>query len=81
MLTTPISVSTCNPYMDRPPVAIYVHGLASGDSATTFDKLAENFSQFVWFSADFGDEYTIQEAISGSTEKIDGIGNKWILVE
>ncbi|MBP3643374.1 MAG: hypothetical protein J6J22_01855 [Alistipes sp.] len=28
-----------------------------------------------------GDEYTIQEAISGSTEKIDGIGNKWILVE
>lgn len=28
-----------------------------------------------------GEEYTIQEAISGSTEKIDGIGNKWILVK
>lgn len=28
-----------------------------------------------------GEEYTIQEAVSSSKEKIDGIGNKWILVE
>lgn len=28
-----------------------------------------------------GEEYTIQEAESGSKEKIDGIGHKWIVVE
>ena len=28
-----------------------------------------------------GEEYTIQEAVSDSKEKIDGIGNKWILTE
>jgi predicted esterase YcpF (UPF0227 family) len=55
-LNTPISVSSCDPYMDRPPVAIYVHGLASGANATTFDKLAKRFPQFVWISADFGEE-------------------------
>ncbi|MBE6210783.1 MAG: hypothetical protein E7130_04015 [Rikenellaceae bacterium] len=55
-LNIPISVSSCDPYMDRPPVAIYVHGLASGANASTIDKLAKRFPQFVWISADFGEE-------------------------
>ena len=55
-LNTPISVSTCDPYLDRPPVAIYVHGLASGAKASTFDKLAKRFPQFVWMSTDFGED-------------------------
>ena len=55
-LNTPISVSSCDPYMDRPPVAIYVHGLASGANATTFDKLAKRFPQFIWMSTDFGED-------------------------
>ena len=55
-LTTPITVSTCDPYLDRPPVAIYVHGLASGANATTFDKLAKRFPQFIWMSTDFGED-------------------------
>lgn len=55
-LNNPISVSTCDPYMDRPPVAIYVHGLASGAKTSTFDNLAKRFPQFIWMSADFGEE-------------------------
>ena len=55
-LNTPVSVSTCDPYLDRLPVAIYVHGLASGANASTFNKLAKRFPQFIWMSADFGEE-------------------------
>ena len=55
-LNTPISVSTCDPYLDRPPFAISVHGLASGAKASTFDNLAKRFPQFIWMSADFGEE-------------------------
>ena len=55
-LNTPISVSTCDPYLDRPPFAIYVHGLASGANATTFHKLAKRFPQFIWMSTDFGED-------------------------
>lgn len=55
-LNNPISVSTCDPYLDRPPVAIYVHGLASGAKASNFDNLAKRFPQFIWMSADFGEE-------------------------
>jgi predicted esterase YcpF (UPF0227 family) len=55
-LNTPISVSTCDPYLDCPPFAIYVHGLASGAKATTFDKLATRFPQFIWMSTDFGED-------------------------
>lgn len=55
-LNTPISLSIGDPYMDRPPVAIYVHGLASGANATTFKRLAKRFPQFVWLTADFGEE-------------------------
>ena len=55
-LNTPISVSTCDPYLDRPPFAIYVHGLASGANATTFHKLTKRFRQFVWVSTDFGED-------------------------
>lgn len=54
-LNTPISASSCDPYMDRPPFAIYVHGLASGANATTYDKLAKSFPQFVWLTTDFGE--------------------------
>lgn len=55
-LNTPITVSTCDPYMDRPPVAIYVHGLASGANGTTGGQLAKLFPQFVWMSTDFGED-------------------------
>lgn len=48
-----------DPYMDSPPVAIYVHGLASGANATTCDKLAKRFPQFVWITADFGEELAV----------------------
>ena len=52
----PIVDISGDPYMDRPPFAIYVHGLASGANATTLDKLAKRFPQFVWILADFGEE-------------------------
>ena len=55
-LNTPISVSSCDPYMDRPPVAIYVHGLASGVNGTTSGQLAKLFPQFVWLTTDFGED-------------------------
>ena len=55
-LHTPISVSSCDPYMDRLPVAIYVHGLASGANGTTGGQLAKLFPQFVWMSTDFGED-------------------------
>lgn len=56
MKENPNMVVMGDPYMDRPPVAIYVHGLASGANATTFDKLAKRFPQFVWMSTDFGED-------------------------
>lgn len=52
----PIVDISGDPYMDRPPFAIYVHGLASGANASTLDKLAKRFPQFVWILADFGEE-------------------------
>ena len=37
------------------PVAIYVHGLASGAAATTFRSFKKQFTQFEWISDDFGE--------------------------
>ena len=56
MKENPNMVVMGDPYMDRPPVAIYVHGLASGANATTFDKLAKRFPQFIWMSTAFGED-------------------------
>lgn len=55
-LTNPITVSTCDPCMDRPPVAIYVHGLASGAYSLNFKKMTDRFSQFTWAMAEFGED-------------------------
>ena len=41
---------------DQPPVAIYVHGLASGAKGTTYDQLAKRFEQFRWITTDFGED-------------------------
>ena len=41
---------------DQPPVAIYVHGLASGANGTTYHQLAKRFEQFRWITTDFGED-------------------------
>ena len=41
---------------DFPPVAIYVHGLASGATGTTFNVLARKLKQYKWITADFGED-------------------------
>ena len=43
-----------DPIDDR-PVAIYVHGLASGAAGTTFNSLARKFKQYRWITTDFGE--------------------------
>lgn len=40
---------------DERPVAIYVHGLASGAVGTTFNTLAKKFTQYRWITTDFGE--------------------------
>jgi predicted alpha/beta-fold hydrolase len=40
---------------DERPVAIYVHGLASGAAGTTFNTLAKEFTQYRWITTDFGE--------------------------
>lgn len=37
------------------PVAIYVHGLASGAYGTTFKSLSRKFKQYRWITTDFGE--------------------------
>ena len=45
-----------SPYpIDNRPVAIYVHGLASGAAGTTFNSLARKFKQYRWITTDFGE--------------------------
>ena len=56
MNENPIVEILGDPYMDRPPVAIYVHGLASGANGTTSGQLAKLFPQFVWLTTDFGED-------------------------
>ena len=41
---------------DSRPVAIYVHGLASGASGTTIHTLARKLKQYRWITTDFGEE-------------------------
>lgn len=43
------------PYNDQ-PVAIYVHGLASGANAATGKTLSKRFSNFNWITTDFGED-------------------------
>lgn len=43
------------PYNDQ-PVAIYVHGLASGANAATGKILSKRFSNFNWITTDFGED-------------------------
>lgn len=38
------------------PVAIYVHGLASGGDCQTFQELKKRFPQFYWVSNDYGED-------------------------
>lgn len=40
---------------DLRPVAIYVHGLASGAAGTTFNSLARKFKHYRWITTDFGE--------------------------
>lgn len=42
--------------MDNRPIAIYVHGLASGASGGSSGALAELFPQFAWVAPDFGED-------------------------
>lgn len=43
------------PYNDQ-PVAIYVHGLASGANAATGKILSKRFNNFNWITTDFGED-------------------------
>lgn len=43
------------PYNDQ-PVAIYVHGLASGANASTGKALSKRFNNFNWITTDFGED-------------------------
>lgn len=40
---------------DNLPLAIYVHGLASGAAGTTFGTLARKLKQYRWITTDFGE--------------------------
>ena len=41
--------------IDGRPVAIYVHGLASGAAGTTFCSLARKFKHYRWITTDFAE--------------------------
>ena len=54
-LDTPIiPIVSPDPVDDR-PVAIYVHGLASGAAGTTINLLARKLKQYKWITTDFGE--------------------------
>lgn len=54
-LDTPIiPIISPDPVDDR-PVAIYVHGLASGAAGTTINLLARKLKQYKWITTDFGE--------------------------
>lgn len=52
--TSIIPIVSPDPANER-PVAIYVHGLASGAAGTTFNSLARKFKQYRWITTDFGE--------------------------
>ena len=47
---------------DQLPVAIYVHGLASGANGTTYNQLAKRFEQFRWITTDFDEDALLGRA-------------------
>lgn len=51
----PIISITSPELCDNLPVAIYVHGLASGAAGTTINTLARKFKQYRWITTDFGE--------------------------
>lgn len=55
-LDTPIiPIVSPDPVDDR-PVAIYVHGLASGAAGTTINSLARKLKPYRWITTDFGED-------------------------
>ena len=42
--------------VDDRPMAIYVHGLASGAAGTTINSLARKLKQYRWITTDFGED-------------------------
>jgi predicted alpha/beta-fold hydrolase len=53
--------------IDNRPVAVYVHGLASGAAGTTFNSLARKFKKYRWITTDFG------ECIEGNVAMLEDI--------
>lgn len=49
--------------VDERPVAIYVHGLASGAAGTTFGSLSRKFKQYRWITTDFGEDILVNKLI------------------
>ena len=52
---------------DCRPVAIYVHGLASGAAGTTINSIARKLKQYNWITTDFG------ESIEENVAILDGL--------
>ena len=50
-----LTIVSPNPADER-PVAIYVHGLASGAAGTTINSLACKLKQYRWITTDFGED-------------------------
>ena len=44
------------PSADSRPIAIYIHGLASGANAATGKTLSKRFDNFNWITTDFGED-------------------------
>lgn len=52
-------------------VALYIHGLASGENGSTFQELKKRFPQFHWISADFG------ENLEQNVKRINSMAKLW----
>ena len=52
-INTPIIPLVSSAPQDSRPVAIYVHGLASGAKGTTFNMLARKMKEYRWITTDF----------------------------
>ena len=53
--TSLIPIVSPDPIGDR-PLAIYVHGLASGAMGTTINSIARKLKQYRWITTDFGED-------------------------
>lgn len=49
-------VTNNDPSADSRPIAIYIHGLASGANAATGKTLSKRFDNFNWITTDFGED-------------------------